>query len=142
MTSTDSAVRALMDRRSEGIHARDIDRLMSCFSPDVVYFDLVPPLRYSGYAALRDRFLDWFGRWETSIGQELRDLTVLASGDVAAAHMLIRTSGTLKSGNDVGYWVRTTDSCQRSNDGWVITHEHFSLPVALPSGSAAMDLVP
>ena len=121
---------------------KDIDRLMSLYSPDVVYFDLVPPLRYAGAAALRARFLDWFGRWTGSIGQEIRDLNVLASGDVASAHMLIWASGTLKDGREVGYWVRTTNGCQRSNDRWLITHEHVSLPVDMASGRAAMDLVP
>ena len=142
MASTESEVRALFDSRSEAIRLKDIDRLMSLYSPDVVYFDLVPPLQYAGSAALRDRFLDWFGRWESSIGQELRDLNILASGDIAAAHMLIRASGTLKNGQEVGYWVRVSNSCQRSNHRWLITHEHVSLPVDLKKGSAAMDLVP
>ena len=115
---------------------------MSLYSDDIVYFDLVPPLRYAGSAALRARFSDWFERWQSAIGQELRDVTILASGDVAAAHMLIRTSGTLKTGQEVGYWVRTTDFCRRSDLKWQITHEHVSLPVDLKSGRPAMDLVP
>jgi ketosteroid isomerase-like protein len=142
MASTESDVGSLLHRRSEAMGTKDIDRLMSLYSPDVVYFDLVPPLRYAGSAALRARFLDWFGRWESAIGQEIRDLNVLGSGDVAAAHMLIWASGTLKGGHEVGYWVRTTNGCQWSNDGWLITHEHVSLPVDMASGRAAMDLVP
>lgn len=142
MASTESEVRALFEGRSEAMGMKDIDRLMSLYSPDIVYFDLVPPLRYAGTAALRERFLDWFGRWESAIGQGIRDLNVLESGDVAAAHMLIWASGTLKDGREVGYWVRTTNGCQRSNDTWLITHEHVSLPVDMASGRAAMDLVP
>jgi ketosteroid isomerase-like protein len=142
MASTESEVGALLDIRSDAFRARDIDRVMSIYSPDIVYYDLVPPLRYSGSAALRDRFLDWFSRWETPIGQELREVSILVGGDVAAAHMLIRTSGTLKDGRDVGYWVRTSNSFQRSNDAWLITHEHVSLPVDIASGSAVMDLLP
>jgi ketosteroid isomerase-like protein len=142
MVSSESEVRALVDRRSEAMRMKDIDRLMSLYSPDIVYFDLVPPLRYTGTAALRGRFLDWFGRWKSEIGQEIRELNVLESGDVAAAHMLIRPSGTLTDGREVEYWVRTTNGCQRSNDRWLITHEHVSLPVDMASGRAAMDLVP
>jgi ketosteroid isomerase-like protein len=66
----------------------------------------------------------------------------LVSGDVAAAYMLIRASGTLKDGREVGYWVRATVCCQRSNHGWSITHEHISLPFDFERGSPAMDLVP
>jgi ketosteroid isomerase-like protein len=142
MASTESEVGALLDIRSDAFRAKEIDRLMPIYSPDIVYFDLVPPLRYTGSAALRDRFLDWFSRWESSIGQELSDVNVVVGGDVAAAHMLIRTSGTLKDGREVGYWVRTSNSFQRSNGRWLITHEHVSLPVDIASGSAAMNLVP
>lgn len=143
MLSTDSEIRALLDSRAEAMRMKDIDRLMSLYSSDIVYFDLVPPLQYAGADALRSRFLDWFGRWQSSIGQEIRDVTILASGDVAAAHMLIRASGTLKDGREVGYWVRTSNCFRRSNHRWSITHEHVSLPVDLKGGGAAvMDLAP
>jgi len=142
MGAARSEVRALLHSRSEGIRARDIERLMAVYSSDIVYFDLVPPLQYAGSTALRARFLDWFGRWDTSIGQELRDVNILESGDVAWAHMLIRTSGTQKNGHEVGYWVRTTNGFRRSNHKWLIAHEHVSLPVDLKTGKAVMDLVP
>lgn len=142
MDSTKSEVRALLDSRSEAIRLKDIDRLMSLYSPDIVYFDLVSPLQYSGSAALRGRFTEWFAGWKSSIGQEIRDLNISASGDIAAAYMLIRASGTRKNGQDVGFWVRASDCCRRSNHGWLITHEHISLPVDLKNGTAAMDLAP
>jgi uncharacterized protein (TIGR02246 family) len=142
MADTESELRALLDQRSEAMRTKDVDRLMALYAPDVVYFDLVPPLRYAGAGALHDRFSDWFSRWETAIGMELADVDVVADGDVAAAHMLIRASGTLQGGREVGYWVRTSNTFRRSDDGWLITHEHVSLPVDLPSGSAVMDLVP
>jgi ketosteroid isomerase-like protein len=142
MNTLESEVEALLARRTEAIRLRDIERLLSLYSPDVVYFDIVPPLRYSGSVALRERFSDWFGRWKSPIGQELRDVTVLANGEIAAAHMLIRASGTLKDGREVGYWVRTSDFLRRSKDAWLITHEHVSLPVDLRSESAVMNLAP
>lgn len=142
MVSTQSAVSALFDQRSEAMRRKDIDRLMALYAPDIVYFDLVPGLQYTGSAALRERFLDMFARFDGAIGQDIGDLTVMANGDLAAAHMLIRASGTLKNGQEVGYWVRATDCCQRSDHGWVITHEHVSLPVDLASGRVVMDLVP
>jgi ketosteroid isomerase-like protein len=115
---------------------------MSFYSPDIVYFDLVTPLRHTGSAAVRSNFLRWFDSWKSSIGVEIRDLHVLVSGDIAAAHMLHRTSGTLKDGREVGYWVRVTVCCQRINDRFLIVHEHVSLPIDLTSGRAVTDLLP
>ena len=137
-----SEVRALLDSRSEAVRIKDIDRLMSLYSPDVVYFDVVPGLQFPGSAALRARFLQWFDSVASSISMEIRDLNILVGEDIAVAHMLNRTSGTLKNEREVGYWVRATVCCQRSNHRWLIKHEHISLPIIFESGSAAMDLVP
>ena len=142
MGSTESDVRTLFDNQSEAIRTKDIDRLMSLYSPDIIYFDVVPPLRYAGTAALRGRFSQWFDGYSGSLDMEIRDLSILASGDIAIAHWLSRVSGTLKNGREVGSWVRATSCCQRSNHGWLVTHEHVSLPADVKTGSAAMDLVP
>lgn len=142
MASTQTELQALLDSRVEACQAKDIDRLMSLYSPDIVYFDLVPGLQYTGSAAVRGNFLRWFDGWKSSIGQEIRGLSILASGDIAVAYMLIRASGTLKNGHEVGYWVRATSALKRSNHRWLVTHEHVSLPVDFESGSAVTDLVP
>jgi ketosteroid isomerase-like protein len=126
--SNQAEVRALFDSQSEAIRMKDLDRLMSLYSSDIVYFDVVPPLQYVGSAALRGRFSQWFDAYQGSIGMEIHNLTILASQDIAAAHSLIRASGTLQNGREVGYWVRATNCLRRSNDRWLITHEHVSLP--------------
>jgi ketosteroid isomerase-like protein len=142
MDSTQSEVRAILDRWSEATRMKDIDRLMTLYSPDITYFDVVPPLQYTGSEAVRRNFLRWFDSWESAIGVEIRDRNILVSGDVAAAYLLHRTSGTLKNGQEVGYWVRATVCCQRLNDRWLITHEHISVPVDPRTRSAIMDIVP
>jgi ketosteroid isomerase-like protein len=142
MPPIQSEIEALLDRWSDAIRRKTIDPLMSLYSPDIVYFDVIPPLRYSGATALRNDFLRWFDIWEGPVGVEIRDRRILASEDVAVAHMLHRTSGTLKDGREVAYWVRATVCCQRSNHRWFIAHEHVSLPIDFKSGSAVMDLVP
>jgi ketosteroid isomerase-like protein len=111
MASTQSELETLLGSRSQAVWNKDLERLLSFYAPDVVYFDLVPGLRYIGIDELRGRFWHWFENFAGPIGQEIRDLNVSASGDLALAHMLIRASGTLKNGRDVGYWVRATDSC-------------------------------
>ena len=142
MASTQTEVQALLDSWSEAARTKDIERIMSLYAPDIVYFDVVPPLHYTGSAALRRNFLRWFAAYEGPIGQEIHDSHIVASGDLAVANMLIRASGTLQNGREVGYWVRATVCCQRAEDRWVITHEHISLPVDVASGRAVLDLAP
>ncbi len=142
MDSTQSEIGALLDSQSEAMSTKDIDRLMSLYSPDVVYFDTVPPLQYAGATALRGRFLQWFDGWQGLFQMEIRNVRILTSGDIAVAYRFSRARGTLKNGQEAGAWVRATSCCQRLNRRWLITHEHVSWPVDVKSGSAAMDLVP
>lgn len=142
MVSAEAQVETLLDSRSQAIRAKDIERLMSVYSPDIVYFDVVPPLQYVGSTALRGRFLHWFDGWEGPIVQDIQDLRISASGDIATTSMLIRSGGTIKNGREVERWLRTTSCCQRSDNRWLIAHEHVSLPVDFASGRAVMDLLP
>ena len=142
IASAQSQIKALLKYWTEASRLKDIDLLMSLYSPDITYFDVVPPLQHLGSDSIRRNFLRWFDGWESSINMEIRDLHIMAGEDIATAYMLIRTSGTLKNGHDVGYWVRATICCQWSNPQWLITHEHISLPVNPGSWTAALDLVP
>jgi ketosteroid isomerase-like protein len=142
MTAPEHDLRALFEERSAAIAAKDIERLMALYANDVVYFDLVPPLRYSGATALRARFLDWFPRWQGAIGQETHELSVALGGQVAGAHMLVRANGTMQDDRTVDYFVRVSNVCTRSDRRWLITHEHVSFPVDVASGRAVMDLAP
>jgi ketosteroid isomerase-like protein len=142
MTSSESEVKALLGSWSANIRLKDIDQLMALYAPDIVYFDVVPPLAYVGSDAVRRNFLRWFDTWQSAIGVEIRDLTIHMNGDVAVACMLHGTSGTLKDGREVAYWLRATVACVRTDRRWRIAHEHVSLPVDFTSGRAAMDPFP
>lgn len=134
--------RALLEERCAAIWDKDLERLLSFYSPDVVYFDIVPPLQYVGIEALRGRFTHWFEGFEGPIGQEVHSLTVLAGEDVASNSMLIRASGKRVNGPEVSFFVRATSVFQRTGEDWLITHEHVSLPIDLASGQVVLDLVP
>jgi ketosteroid isomerase-like protein len=142
MDTAEAAVRGLLEEWSEGIRQKDIDRLMAVYSPGIVYFDVVPPLRLVGANAVRANFVRWFDTWSTPIGVDIRDLSLDMNDGLAAAHMLHRTSGTLKTGRNVGYWIRASVTCRHLEKGWRLTHEHVSLPVEFPAGQAAMALEP
>ena len=135
-------VMAVLDSRLEACRAKDIDRLMSLYSPDIVYFDVIPPHQFTGTDAVRRNFLRWFAEYQGEIGLETHDLSVAVSGDVAFAHMLHPDSGTRRSGRDAVVWVRSTVCVQRTGDQWLITHEHISFPISPGDWSAVVDAAP
>jgi ketosteroid isomerase-like protein len=128
MDSTQSEVEALLDGQSEAMRTKDIDRLMSLYSPNIVYYDVVPPLQFVGSAEVRRNFTRWFDEYEGPIGLEVHDLEIAKSADIAFAHMLGVDSGTRNNGVEGAVWLRSTVCLRRLNGKWLITHEHISIP--------------
>ncbi|MGA5422449.1 YybH family protein [Streptomyces lavendulocolor] len=129
MTTHESEIRALLADRAEAQQTKDIDRLMSFYAADAVYYDAVPPLRFAGTDEIRRNFLRWFDGYVGPIGLETHDLTLVAGEDTAFAHMLHLDSGERKGGLQASIWVRESVCLRRTAGTWSITHEHVSVPV-------------
>jgi uncharacterized protein (TIGR02246 family) len=141
-TKNATAIRELVDRFVKAVRAKDINGVMSVYAPDMVAFDVVPPLQYAGAEAFRKPWQDVFERYQDPIHYEVRDLSIVAGDDVAFSHSLNRISGTMKNGQKTELWLRWT-ACYRKTQGkWQIAHLQISVPVDLKSGKAALDLKP
>ncbi|CAL9289126.1 nuclear transport factor 2 family protein [Streptomyces sp. NPDC095602] len=129
MTSHETELRALLASRAEAQQTKDIDRLMSFYAPDAVYYDVVPPLRFTGTDEIRRNFLRWFDGYAGQISLDTHEQTLVTNGDTAFAHMLHLDSGERKGGMQAAIWVRETVCLRRTNGTWSITHEHISIPI-------------
>ncbi|MET8800716.1 nuclear transport factor 2 family protein [Nocardia sp. NPDC004568] len=129
VSSHEDRIRALLESRADAQRSKDIDRLMSFYSPDIVYYDAVAPLRFTGSGEVRRNFVRWFDGYIGPIGLETHDLIVITAADTAFAHMLHLDSGKRRGGIELPIWVRETVCLRRTDDTWAITHEHISLPV-------------
>jgi uncharacterized protein (TIGR02246 family) len=135
-------IRQRIDKLAEAIRAMDLEGVMSIYSPDLLSFDIVPPLQHVGAEAKRKNWVDAFAMYQRPLGYETRDLTITLSNDVAFGHSLNRISGTLKNGNRSDFWLRST-TCFRKIDGnWLIVHDQASVPLDLESGRALLNLEP
>jgi uncharacterized protein (TIGR02246 family) len=141
-SADEAEIRALIEKWAQAIRDKDIDRRMSNYARDVLLFDVVNPLRYTGADAVRKRGEEWFGSFQGPIGYEIRDLRISVGGGVAFSHSLNRVSATRKDGRKLDMWWRAT-VCYRKLDGkWTVTHEHNSVPFDTATGKASLDLRP
>jgi ketosteroid isomerase-like protein len=85
-----------------------------------------------------DRLESWIALYRTAIGHEIRDLEITASDDVGFCHFLVRISGTMQDGTEVGMWVRATSCLRRQHGAWTIVHEHASVPLDADTGQAVL----
>jgi ketosteroid isomerase-like protein len=139
----EAGIRQQIAKLVEAVRAIDLDAVESIYAPDIVSFDVGPPLQHVGTEAKLGNWINAVAAFQAPLGYEFRDLTIIVGGDVAFAHGFGRLSGTLKNGaNMSGFWVRATSCFRKVNGNWLITHEHVSVPLDVESGRALVNLEP
>jgi uncharacterized protein (TIGR02246 family) len=141
-TIGESEIHAVMDHLADTIRAKDVDALMAHYAPDVLTFDLLPPLQYQGADAVRKRVSQWFSSFQGPIGLEMLNLSITAGDDVAFCSSLNGSTGTNKDGAKIEMWWRATNGFRKVDGKWLVTHGHSSEPFDTASGKALVDLRP
>jgi ketosteroid isomerase-like protein len=126
----------------EALRARDIDGVMSMYAPEIVTFDVVPPLQYVGADAMRKRWEEVFSSLPGPVGYEIADLSITVGEDMAFTHSFNRTSATLPTGQQIGTWLRWTACWCKIGGQWLIVHDQISVPFDVQTGRAVLDLKP
>jgi ketosteroid isomerase-like protein len=144
VSGDESAIRAVIEERVAALRAGDGRRAVAMLAPDLVAFELAPPLQVPATAATDASAAQaWLDGFEGPVETEVRDLAIHVSGDVAFSHSLNRLRATRKDGRLVDFWMRSTLGFRKTDGGWKIVHGHTSVPFRMDgSFTAAMDLQP
>lgn len=136
-TKAEAQIRQLIADHTQAICDKNLDQIMAHYAPEIVLFDMKPPLALNGIEACRHM-------WETCLpympplsGMEQQAVKITVSGDLALAHWVSRFTGIAPDHPAAQMWLRMTAGCQRYGDGWQIIHEHVSVPFAPDSGGRA-----
>jgi uncharacterized protein (TIGR02246 family) len=135
-------LRAVVEERIAAVTSKDPKPLAARQHPDVITFNVLPPLHARGSAAVEEATRAWFDGYASDIGYEVHDLHVTVDGDVGFCSFLYHVTGTLTTGDEVDMWVRATLGCQRVNGRWLIVHDHESVPFDATTGQALISLTP
>ena len=138
----EAEIKKVIESGVEAIRTKDLDRVMTMYAPELVSFDIVPPLQYVGLDAYRKHWGEAFSLFPDSINYEIVDLSITVGGDVAFAHSFNRLSATMDNGQKIGNWLRWTACFRKINGKWLIAHMQASVPVDLETGKAVLDLKP
>ena len=138
----EAEIRRRIESWAQALRAKDVHGVVSHYAPDVVAFDLAPPLQHRG-DAVREGLEEWFPTFVGPIGYDIRDLTIIAGGEVAFSRSLNRISGKRTNGETTDVWVRATVCFGKIDGSWMVVHEHASVPFYMDgSYRAAVDLTP
>ena len=87
-STTESEIRGLIENRVRAIREKDVDAVVSEYAPDLVMFNLAPPLQSKGVN--KKGIEKWFSQYEGVIDCEIRDLSISTGDDLAYSHYLHR----------------------------------------------------
>ncbi|MEU2335359.1 nuclear transport factor 2 family protein [Streptomyces sp. NPDC013172] len=124
-----TAVRRIDAELTAAARERDVDRLTACYAPDAEVFGPADVEGRSGIAEVRKQAEAWFAALEGSVHREVRRLTVRPGEGSCFSHALVRIHGTRVTGEPLERLVRVTTGYRDPGFGWVIAHEHTSVPL-------------
>lgn len=139
----EAQIRQLIESWTMALRAKDIDALLSRYTPEILSYGLAPPLAHRGLDVHRRSLEAWFPTFQGPIGYDVHDLSIAAGGDVAFSTSLNRLSGSRTNGEQTNVWVRSTVGYRKADAKWAIAHAHSSVPFYMDgSYKAAVDLEP
>jgi uncharacterized protein (TIGR02246 family) len=138
----EAEIRTRVEDWAKAIRTKDNEAVMSFYTPNIVSFDLDPPLRYAGTEKKRRAWQEFFASHTGPLTYEISELNVTTNGELAFVDSLNHVKGTLAAGHNSDMWVRWTACFQRIDGVWLIVHDHVSVPADLKHGQALLNLTP
>lgn len=141
-SSAQAQIRQVMDSWAQAAQSKNVERIISHYSEDVVAYDAIGPLRFVGREAYKAH---WQACMEMCAGPgmfEVHEPSFMIDGELGVAHYLFHCGGTDDKGQQQSCWMRVTQCFRKQGDTWLIAHEHFSMPCDMESGKTLSDLTP
>lgn len=137
MSPDENEIRSIMSAWSKALEAKDLDTLISYYSPDIVLFDVKPPYVIKGIAAYRKVWEECLPYFPQKFTSEHRDVNIMIDGDMITIHCLHRIKPIDEEHPAGGTWLRVTACSRKIKGKWLIVHEHVSIPFDPMTGKVA-----
>ncbi|MBK8980815.1 MAG: nuclear transport factor 2 family protein [Ignavibacteria bacterium] len=135
-------IRELIDQQIRAVRDKNIDQALNNYDKDVLSFDVVDPLQFTGKDAIRKRLEEWFTSFQGPVENEISDLKIELSGNAAFCSRLNHVNAVKADGGKLDMWWRETTCFKKKDVRWLITHVHSSVPFNTQNGKASLTLKP
>ena len=127
-TIGEAAIRALVESWARAVRNRNLSGILANHAPDIVMFDVPPPLQSKGIEAYERTWALFYSWSDDPVVFEISDMNITAGEDVAFATALMRCAPAGQNGKRAELDFRLTLGLRKIGDQWTITHEHHSIP--------------
>ena len=132
MCADEVRIRALLEDWAAAVRRHDLPAILAHHDPDLVMFDLPPPLQCKGIAAYEQTWDLLFRYHQPGTGFDFRELAITAGADVAFAVAILwcGPGASISPKDKEGFLFRLTVGLRKVDGDWRIVHEHHSVPDA------------
>ena len=126
----ETRIKSLLESWADAVRRHDVPAILAHHAPDIVMFDLPPPLQCKGIEAYEQTWELMFRYHKPGAAFDIEELSVTAGWDVAFAVAIMRC-GPDSSSNPAdknGFPFRLTVGLRKIDGDWRIAHEHHSEP--------------
>ena len=126
----EGAIRDLVENWARAVRTKNLDGILANHSPDMLMFDVPPPIQSKGIEAYRKTW-DLFFSWSQDSGVfDISEINITAGNDVAFVTALTRCAGTEANGDKTELEFRLTIGLRKIDGQWTVIHEHHSIPAS------------
>ena len=123
-------IKILLEAWADAVRRHDITAILAHHEPDIVMFDLPPPLQCKGIKAYERTWDMLFRYHKPGTAFDIQEIAVTAGQDVAFAVAIMHCSPDSSSNptDKNGFLFRLTVGLRKIDGEWRIAHEHHSVP--------------
>ena len=126
--TNEAAIRDLITNWAAAVRAHDLQRVLAHHAPDLVMFDVPPPLVSRGIEAYRKTWDLFYSSNPDPVVFDLDELDIVAGEEVAFATALMHCNNSDPDGSRSRLDFRLTVGLRKLDGVWTVVHEHHSIP--------------
>jgi len=126
----ETRIKVLLEAWADAVRRHDVPAILAHHDPDMVMFDVPPPLQCKGIGAYEQTWSLMFRYHKPGAAFDFQELAVTAGREVAFAVAIMRC-GPDSSSNPAdkdGFLFRLTVGLRKVSGEWRIAREHHSVP--------------
>jgi uncharacterized protein (TIGR02246 family) len=127
-TTNETTIRDVVENWARAVRTKNLDGILANHSPDILMFDVPPPVQSKGIEAYKKTW-DLFFSWSRDFGVfDISEMNITAGNDVAFVTALMRCAGAEANEDKIELEFRLTIGLRKIGGQWIVMHEHHSIP--------------
>jgi len=145
MTSGITKVQDVLENYKSAVYEKDVEKFLSTYAADVHIYDCWGNWESKGISLWKESVTEWFNGLNEDgylLKVDFNDVSIQENTNIAFVHCAVTFAAFKNNTEDTQRKMtnRFTFGLKKTNDSWLITHEHSSLPIDMQSGKGIFNL--